>query len=61
MRDADERMVHCLEAINKELHVMNKQLKIANQIAVMNSIPNILATDTIKERAKEITKVLDLA
>jgi len=61
MHDPNEKMVYCFESIVKELHVMNKQLKIANQIAVMNSIPNILATDTIKERAKEITKALDLA
>ena len=61
MRDPNERMVHCLEAINQELHELNKQLKMANQISVMNGIPNILATDVIKERVKEITKALDLA
>lgn len=61
MRDPNEKMVYCLEAIVKELHETNKQLKMANQIAVMNSIPNILAMDTIKERTKEITKALDLA
>ena len=61
MRDPDERMVHCLEAINQELHEMNKQLKIANQMAVMNDIPSILASDAIKERALEIVKALDLA
>lgn len=61
MRDADERMVHCLEAINKELHEMNKQLKIANQITMMADLEVWDATDIAKQRAIEIVKALDLA
>lgn len=61
MRDPDERMVHCLEAIIKELHEMNKQLKIANQIAAMSDVQTFDAPDIVKQRAVEIVKALDLA
>lgn len=61
MRDPDERMVHCLEAINHELHEMNKQLKIANQITVLSGLPFTTASDIIVRRATEIIKALDLA
>lgn len=61
MRDTDERMVHCLEAINKELHEINKQLKIANQITAMADVHTFDAPDIVKQRAAEIVKALDLA
>lgn len=61
MRNPDERMVHCLEAIIKELRETNKQLKIANQVAVMSDLPFLCAPDIVKQRSTEIAKALDLA
>lgn len=61
MRDPDERMVYCLEAINKELHEMNKQLKIANQLEVVNYIPAHVMPDKMMEVVVEVSKALDFA
>lgn len=61
MRDADERTVHCLEAIIHELHEMNKQLKIANQLTIINGVPVQIMSDQMKESFKEDLKTLDLA
>lgn len=61
MRDPDERTVHCLEAINQELHEMNKQLKIANQISILSGLPFTTAPDIVKKRAMEIVTALNLA
>ena len=61
MRDADERTVHCLEAIIQELHEMNRQLKIANQLTVLAHTPIHDTTDTVKQRIEELAKKLDFA
>ena len=61
MRDADERTVHCLEAIIRELHEMNKQLKIANQLKIIDNTPAHIMSDQMKEEFMKALETLDFA
>lgn len=61
MRDADERTVHCLETIIRELHETNKQLKIANQLKIIDNTPAQIMSDQMKEAFKKALEALDFA
>lgn len=61
MRDTDERTVHCLEAIIQELHEMNRQLKIANQLKIIDNTPTQIVTEQMKGAFKKALESLDFA